>query len=256
MSLVSIITPVYNAEKYVSKCIDSVIGQTYSNWEHILVDDCSSDDSTRIINEFALKDNRVKLFRQDHNGGAGLARNRAIQESSGRFIAFLDCDDYWHHLKLEKQVNFMINNNYSFTYTDYYIIHKEEKQPKYRIKAPAKVNYNKMLDNDYIGCLTAIYDAKSLGKNYMPKIRKRQDWVLWLNILKKVDYAYCFQEPLAYYRVGDDSLSKNKFKLLKHNFNVYYRELKFTFLKSIIMMVNFLVHYFIYKAISKKKVKI
>ncbi len=253
MTKVSIITPSYNSSKYVEECINSVINQTFSDWEHILIDDCSKDGSVEIIKKYVKEDHRFKLIQLDKNSGAGIARNRGIELSSGRFVAFLDCDDYWHSQKLEKQIEFMINNNYAFTYTDYYIINKNEKNPQYQIKAPEKVNYKKMLNNDYIGCLTAIYDTNFLGKNYMPDIRKRQDWVLWINILEKVDYAYCFQEPLAYYRIGDESLSKNKLKLLKHNFNVYHKELKISFLVSALMMINFLFHYFKYKKTSKIK---
>lgn len=250
--LVSIITPVYNANKHLKECINSVINQTYQNWEHILVDDCSTDNSVSIIENFIVKDNRIQLLKQEHNSGAGFSRNKAIKEAKGRFIAFLDSDDYWHEEKLNKQIKFMITNNYSFTFTNYYVVYKQEKPPKYIVKAPEKVNYKKILKNDYIGCLTVIYDSKSTGKIYMPEIRKRQDWVLKINILRKVDYGYSIDEALAFYRIGEASLSKNKYKLLKHNFNVYYRELKMSFLRSVWMMIIFLIHYFHYKKTSKR----
>ena len=248
---VSIITPVYNSENYLRECIDSVLSQTYKDFEHILVDDCSNDNSATIITDYALKDNRIKYIKLKKNSGAGVARNKAIERATGRYIAFLDSDDFWESCKLEKQLNFMRSNNYQFVYSQYYVI--KENVPHYIVQSPSRVDFSKMLKNDYIGCLTAIYDVQEIGKIFMPDIRKRQDWVLWLRILKKVDYAYGLQEPLAYYRTGNSSLSNGKIGLLKHNFNVYHKELNMTYFKSIFMMIQFLCYYFSYKVISKKK---
>lgn len=250
--MVSIITPVYNSEQFIAQNISSVLAQTYTDWEHILVDDCSTDESKNIILSFQKNDSRIKFFQFDRNSGAGKARNKAIEMAQGQYIAFLDSDDYWHPRKLEKQITFMANNNYSFTYCHYYVV--IENDIKYEIQSPIKVNFRKMLNNDYIGCLTAVYDVKMLGKNYMPSIRKRQDWALWLKILKKTQYAYCYPQALAYYRVGNNSLSTNKFRLIKYNFNIYYKELNYSWIKSILFMINFLIHYFYYKLTSRKLV--
>ncbi|UBZ15863.1 glycosyltransferase [Flagellimonas marinaquae] len=252
--MVSIVTPVFNSQKYISECISSVLDQTYKNWEHILVDDCSTDNSAHIIKGFAEKDNRIIYVKLSKNSGAGVARNKAIELAKGNYIAFLDSDDLWTPFKLEKQISFMKTNKHAFSYSDYYVINENFKTPLYLVKAPKKVDFKKMRRNDYIGCLTAIYDVSYFGKKYMPIIRKRQDWVLWLNLLKETDYAYCLNEPLAFYRIGNQSLSSSKFKLLKHNFNVYYIELGYSFVKSIYHIVVFLTFYFHYKLTSKKKI--
>ncbi|WP_405208877.1 glycosyltransferase family 2 protein [Aquimarina sp. LLG6339-5] len=252
-NLVSIITPVYNAEKYIQDCIKSVINQTFDNWEHILIDDCSDDNSIHIIKKFCDLDSRIKLFVQDSNSGAGLARNRGIKEAKGRYISFLDADDYWHKDKLNKQLSFMIDNNHVLTYTSYYVFEKYS-IPIYYREVPIKTSYKKILQNCYIFCSTAMYDTNVLGKAYFPDIRKRQDWVLWIRILEKIKNSYGINEPLVYYRIGNkNSLSKNKFGLLKHNYNVFKRELNKSHLKSILMMLSFLGHYFWYKTFSKQK---
>ncbi|MEC7265700.1 MAG: glycosyltransferase family 2 protein [Bacteroidota bacterium] len=252
--MVSIVTPVFNSQKYISECINSVINQTYANWEHILVDDCSSDQSEAIIKSYQEKDPRIKYFKLKKNSGAGVARNKAIELAEGKYVAFLDSDDIWAQDKLEKQIDFMVKHNIPFSYTDYFVIKDNAKLPLYLVSAPSKVNYGKMLRNDYIGCLTAIYDISYFGKTYMSKIRKRQDWVLWLQLLKKVDFAYCLKMPLAYYRIGNQSLSKNKFKLVSHNFNVYRKELNYSFFVSCCLMGIFFMAYFYYKLTSKKSV--
>ncbi len=251
-TIVSIITPVYNSERFLKKCMDSVLTQTYLSWEHILIDDCSTDESPIIIKKYQKKDSRIKYVRLKENSGAGIARNRGIEMAKGRYIAFLDSDDFWALDKLEKQINFMRNMNYCFVYSQYYVV-KADGKPVYKIESPEKVSYIRMIKNNYIGCLTVVYDTNVLGKIFMPLIRKRQDWVLWIKLLKKTKYAYGFQEPLAFYRIGNASLSNSKIKLLKHNFDVYYVELNMSFLKSTIMMGNFLLHYFYYKIISKKQ---
>lgn len=252
-NLVSIITPVHNSEMFLEECIRSVLSQTYKNWELILIDDCSTDNSIHIINQYKTNA-KIKLIKQSENTGAGIARNKGIQAAKGDYISFLDADDYWLKDKLEKQINFMKAHKYSFSYSQYYEINESHRSKKI-VLSPPRVDYQKMLDNDYIGCLTAIYDCRKLGKMYMPPIRKRQDWILWISILKKIDYAHGLQEPLAYYRVGNSSLSNNKIKLLKYNFNVFHKELSMPFFKSIFMMINFLAHYFYFKLTSIKTIK-
>lgn len=252
---VSIITPSFNSEHYITDTIESVINQTFQNWEMIIVDDCSNDNSVAIIEEYCLKDSRIKLFRLDENLGSGKVRNICIEKASGRYLAFLDSDDYWAVDKLEKQISFMKANNFVFTYTQYFEFQSTTGQVKTLIKCPDKVTYSMILrDGGYLGCLTVVYDTNFFGKRKMPEIRKRQDWALWIKMLKEIDCAHGILEPLAYYRTGNTSLSKNKIKLVKHNFMVYRKELGMSFFESFYRMSIFLINYFLFKPGYKIKV--
>ena len=230
--MVSIITPVYNSEAYLSDCINSVLNQNYPDWEHILVDDCSTDGSSRIIEKYASQDNRIIYYKLLTNSGPGIARNKAIEMAKGRYIAFLDCDDIWFPQKLEKQVDYMQKNDYRFTFTSY--VHMDE-SGRYRDKtiiAPKEVSYKRALFKNPIGCLTAMYDSEFYGKQYMPEIRKRQDYALWLKLLKR-SKAYGIQECLAAYRLQKKSVSSNKFSLIKYEWFIYRKEEKLSFFKSV-----------------------
>ena len=165
MCLVSIITPIYNSEKYVDSCINSVLKQTYSCWEHILIDDCSSDNSNTLIKSFQFKDSRIRYYRLHENSGAGIARNKGIELAQGNYIAFLDSDDQWYPEKLEKQLNFMQNNNYHFTFTDYDIVDEEGQKLSKYIKCKSRVTYSSALLKNPIGCLTVIYDVCFFWEN-------------------------------------------------------------------------------------------
>lgn len=219
-NLVSIITPLYNSREFISETIDSVLKQSYDNWEMIIVDDCSTDDGVEIVKEYKKHDQRIKLIKLDKNSGAAVARNTAIKNAKGRYIAFLDSDDLWHSEKLERQIQYIQENNYAFTYTNYQKMNESGDLLEEIIESPSKLNYKKALYTNYVGCLTAIYDTEKLGKVYMPEIRKRQDYGLWLKILKKVD-GHGLSENLAYYRVRDNSVSSNKLDLLKYNWKLY-----------------------------------
>lgn len=220
MSLVSIITPVYNSEKYISGNIRSVQAQSYTNWEHILVDDCSSDSSESIIKSFQAKDPRIKYHHLEKNSGAGIARNKAIDLAKGKYIAFLDSDDMWYPNKLERQLNFMQKNNYHFTFTDYEMVDENGQKLSKYVNCKPIVTYNSALYKNPIGCLTVIYDVDFFGKQYMPSIRKRQDYALWLNLLKKTK-GYGLNRCLASYRTGNASISANKLDLLKYEWKIY-----------------------------------
>jgi len=230
--LVSIITANYNAQKFIANTIKSVLAQTYQNWEMIIVDDCSRDDSISIIKEYMKLDERIKLIELKQNFGAAIARNRAIEIANGRFIAFLDSDDLWKSDKLEKQINFMLENKYSFTYTNYNLIDEDSIEYGKTFEAPKYVSYNNLLKTCSIGCLTAIYDTQYLGKVYMPVISKRQDYALWLKILKKIDKAYCLEEPLAMYRTRSNSISSNKLKASIYQWKIYREIEQLSMLKS------------------------
>lgn len=228
--LVSVIMPAYNAEKYIKQSIASVISQSYSNWELLITDDRSTDETQRIVEKYGSKDPRIKLFISAKNGGAGVARNNSIKQANGRFIAFLDADDQWLPDKLTKQIDFMLSNNYSLTYTAYQKL--EGEIPKGVIIPPSSTTYKKLLNGNVIGCLTAMYDTKVLGKHYMPLIRKRQDMGLWLSILQKVTYAYSLPDVLALYRV-DSGMTQNKFKILKWQWLFYREVVKLNFFRAI-----------------------
>jgi glycosyltransferase involved in cell wall biosynthesis len=252
--MVSIITPVYNCEEFLEECIQSVLNQTLKDWELILVDDCSTDSSSIIINKYVALDSRIKLYSLNKNVGAGIARNKGIEISRERFIAFLDSDDYWHRNKLKLQIEYMIQENIDFSYTNFFELDKEDKVSKI-ILTPKSVNSFSLLFNNYIKTLTAIYDTKRIGKTYMPNYRKRQDWGLWFNLLYKTNKAYRFTEPLAYYRTSNTSLSKNKLKLVKENFNFYRFFLQKNILESLIMIILFFVVHFTFKMFFLKKIR-
>lgn len=251
MELVSIIMPSYNSSKYISQSIESVIAQNYTNWELLITDDCSSDNTREIVKSYIEKDNRIKLFCLEQNSGAGVARNNSIKEAKGRFIAFLDSDDRWKPNKLEVQIRFMLDNGYELTYSSYDVCNQSGNIIS-KVTCLERLTYKMLLRDDGIGCLTAIYDTKNIGKIYMPKIRKRQDWGLWLEIIKKTKYAYGIRNKyLAIYRLNN-GLSSNKFKLLKFNFAVYNKLEGFNKLTSFFLLSLYFLPYYFYKKIKQK----
>src|SRR5690554_1291639 len=206
MSLVSIITPSYNSSPFISNTLKSVASQSFDNWEMIIVDDYSSDNSAEVIQQYASQDPRIKFIQLEKNSGAAVARNTAIEAAQGRFIAFLDSDDQWLPHKLETQLAFMQKQNVAFSYAAYEKMN-EEGAVIGSVGVPDKVAYRDLLKVCSIGCLTAMYDTQQLGKIYMPLIRKRQDLGLWLRILKQIPFAYGIQGPLGRYQVRSDSIS-------------------------------------------------
>lgn len=240
--LVSIITPTYNSVNYIEETIHSIANQTYSKWELLITDDCSTDGTWNLLKQYATKDDRIKIFRLEKNSGPGIARNNSIKNARGRFIAFCDSDDQWKTDKLEKQVKFMLEKDIGLSYSNYIVIDEIGNRIG-EVKSPNKVTYDTMLKNDYMGCLTAMYDTEKVGKMYMPEIRKRQDWALWLAILKKIPYALCLQENLAIYRKHNDSISSNKFSLIKYTWKIYHDIEKFSIPKSTFLSIRFLFYY-------------
>jgi len=231
-NLVSIITPNYNSEKFISETIDSVIAQTYQNWEMIIIDDVSTDNSIDIIHKYIKNDTRIQLIRLSNNSGAAVARNKGIEKAKGKFIAFVDSDDLWSPFKLETQLKLMLKNNIAFSYSPYKLIDEDGKSLN-KIKIPlAKIDYKELLKENQIGCLTAMYDQEILGKCYMPLIRKRQDYGLWLSILKKVQYGYSVTENLEIYRIRKNSISSNKVDLLKYNYELFHIHEELSYITS------------------------
>ena len=232
MSLVSIITPLYNCSDFLEQTIKSVLSQTYQDWEMIMVDDCSRDNSLGIAQRYAVRDARIKVLQLAKNSGAAAARNAAIEISKGRFIAFLDSDDLWGFDKLERQIQYMLINDVDFSYTAYEKI--DENGNAFSVMGvPQIVSYVDLLKTNCIGCLTVIYDTKILGKVYMPINTKREDYATWLAILKKIDYAYGMNEVLAQYRVYDSQASSKKAKMAKENWRLYRDVEKLGLLKSV-----------------------
>lgn len=242
MNLVSIITPTYNSEIYIQECISSIISQSYQHWELLITDDASSDDTIKSIQTFAARDSRIKLFRLEHNSGAAVARNHSIKHAKGRFIAFCDSDDLWKPTKLEKQIAFMIREDSAFSYTSYDCIN-EDGTSLSGIDCTSVLTYKDLLKNNYIGCLTAIYDVEKLGKRYMPLLRKRQDWALWLQLLKECDEAKGLQERLADYRERSSSISSNKMEMLKYNWLIYHRIEGFGKIRATFQLFLFMIYY-------------
>lgn len=230
--LVSIIMPVYNSSKNLNRAIDSVIKQTYQNWELLITDDCSTDNSVEIAKLAAEKDHRIKVFSLNKNSGAAVARNNSISKAGGDFIAFLDSDDLWIPEKLQIQINFMIENKYPFTCAGYNVLSGSKIISTYI--PPEKYTYKEMLFNNCVGTLTAVYNCKELGKIYMPEIRKRQDYALWLKIMrtKSID-LHSAGIVLGSYRHVAGSISSNKVKLLKYQYIVFRKCENFSVFKSV-----------------------
>ncbi|KZN15063.1 glycosyltransferase family 2 protein [Marinomonas sp. TW1] len=217
---VSIITPSYNSSEFISSTIRSVISQSHHDWEMIIVDDCSSDSSVKLIQSFVEHDSRIKLIQLSKNSGAAVARNKGIEVAQGRYIAFLDSDDLWLSNKLEIQLSFMQSNDYPFCFSAYDKIDENSKVIGC-VGVPDKVNYYDLLKMCSIGCLTSIYDTKYFGKVYMPTIRKRQDLGLWLRLLKYTDCAHGLNVTLAQYRVRKGSISANKINAAMFTWRLY-----------------------------------
>lgn len=209
--LVSIIMPSWNTERFIAETIQSVIDQTYKNWEMIIVDDCSKDNTDAVVASF--KDNRIKYLHNEKNLGAALTRNKAMREAQGEWIAFLDSDDLWTSEKLEHQINFMKKNGYSLSFTEYEKIDEESKPLNIYVSGPEKVNKHKIYNYDYIGQLTMMYSAKEFGLIQIKDIKKNNDYAIRLQLYRKSGTcAYLLKENLAKYRVRKVSISHDKFR--------------------------------------------
>lgn len=217
---VSIIIPAYNVEKYIDETLKSVETQTYTNWECIISDDASTDRTAEIVLQYTAKDARFKYICMDCNKGAAHARNAAIEKAEGEYLAFLDADDIWDRRKLEKQIACMESHGYAFTCTDYGKIDQNGNVQKRVVKAEAEYDYKKMLKK-CPGNSTIIYDCGRLGKIYGEDIRRRNDFAMWLKVIKKAGYAYGVEGVYTYHRERENSISIKKTKLLKYQWKVY-----------------------------------
>ena len=231
--LVSVVMPTHNGDRFLEDSIRSILAQTYANLELVITDDCSDNIATlEILRRFQEQDTRVDVVYLKENKGPGYARNKSIERARGRYIAFCDSDDRWFADKLERQLAFMREKGCALCCSSYIVCNERNENIGIRISS-VRITYKMMERDNKIGCLTAIYDIKKLGeKYYMPTLRKRQDWALFLIILQKCRIAYGMVEPLAYYRDRSHSVSSNKFSLVKYNVAVYHEILKFSWLKS------------------------
>jgi teichuronic acid biosynthesis glycosyltransferase TuaG len=222
--MVSIITPCFNVSCYLSETIRSVQSQTTQDWELLLVDDGSTDNTRQICEDASRIDPRIRAYGLGTNQGAGAARNYAISRARGRFIAFLDGDDLWYPHKLEAQLDVFQKMNVAITYASYDLIDQEGNDMSRRIVAPPTVRYSDLLKGCPIGCLTAVYDTRAVGKVYMPPLKKRQDWGLWLRILYAHDHAMGLSDSLAALRLRNESLSANKLQATYYTWRLLREE--------------------------------
>lgn len=253
--IVSIVMPAHNAGDFISKSISSVLDQNFQNWELLVIDDASGDNTIQIVEGFMAHDGRIKLHPLPTNQGAGFARNIGIKASKGDYISFLDADDLWLPQKLETQLQFMEENKVEVCFASYELIDEEGSSKKEKIEALENLPFKKLLKANYIGNLTGIYNARNLGKVYCPLIRKRQDWGLWLLAVKKAGAAKGIKEPLAQYRIRKQSISGNKWEMLGYNYKVYRKVLKFSTVKSSFYMMLFLLEHFLVKSRQRTRLE-
>lgn len=218
--LVSIIMPSYNTGKYIRETIESVLAQSYENWELIIVDDCSTDNTDEVVNQY-LADERIRYIKNDTNSGAAISRNSALNEAKGKWIAFLDSDDLWEPTKLEKQVAFMVDNDYHFSYTNYIEIDEKSLPNGKYVTGPKWITKHGMYNYCWMGCLTVMYDAETIGLIQVEDIKKNNDYAMWLKVCKRAN-CYLLDEVLARYRKRSGSISNHGYiKLIKWHYILY-----------------------------------
>lgn len=250
--LVSIIMPSYNTGLFIKDSIESVLAQSYMNWELIIVDDCSTDNTDEVVSQY-LYDGRIKYLRNEKNSGAAVSRNYALREAKGKWIAFLDSDDLWLPEKLEKQIAFMQKNGYAFSYTDYMIQLNGEWLP-YIYTGPRVVTRRKMYDYCYFSTITVMYDRDVIGLIQIESLRKNNDYAMWLQAIEKSN-CYRFPECLSYYIKHEGSISSgSKLRLIKWHYILYKKGLHKNGFLSVVLTARNLFYGVIKKIIYKKKI--
>lgn len=245
--LVSVITPSYNSSSFITETIKSVQDQTYFNWEMIIVDDQSKDDSVSVIKSYVENDSRIRLIPLSKNAGAARARNIAIKEAHGDYIAFLDSDDLWLPTKLEEQVTFMQKGNLAFSFTSYSLMDEEGKPLDVEVEAPKAVDYKYLVGNTTIGCLTVMLDRLQIKHIEMPDIQP-EDTALWLLLLRQGYKAHGLPKVLSRYRIVSSSTSRNKFKAAYRYWKLLRNQEKLNFIKA-----NFYFSKYAYNAYNKNR---
>ena len=235
--LVSIIMPSYNTGRFIKETIESVLAQSYPHWELIIVDDKSTDNTDDAVSEY-LGDARIHYLKNEVNSGAAVSRNRALREAKGKWIAFLDSDDLWEPEKLEKQIRFMKDNGYHFSYTNYIEIDEESKPNGKSVTGPKKITKHGMYNYCWMGCLTVMYDAETVGLVQIEDIKKNNDYAMWLKACKKAN-CYLLDEMLARYRKRGGSISNHGYrKLIKWHYKLYREAEKKNPVSSLVLTVR------------------
>jgi teichuronic acid biosynthesis glycosyltransferase TuaG len=241
----SIIMPMFDSGKTIVGSVNSVRSQTETDWELIIIDDCSTDSSVDIVREIQTVDQRIKLLKTNVNSGPGVARNLGLNEANGNYICFLDSDDEWLPSKLETQKKYMIENDVAFCSTEFFVRSKNDKQV--RKSLPSTVSYKDLLKENVIGCLTVCYDVSKVGKRIMPVLRKRQDYALWLQILRDGWECHIINQPLAIYNIRKGSVSSKPLS------NIYFQ---FSMFRTILMMPRRAALYYVIVNIVFKIIRI
>ena len=240
--LVSVIMPCYNMERFISETIASVQRQTYPHWELLIVDDASTDRTADMVKNLQNQDERIRFFVKPQHSGIADTRNQCLKMAQGRFLAFLDSDDLWHHEKLEKQLHFMIRRNIGFSYSSYDCIDETGKTLEKTVKAAGNLDHDAYTHNTIIGCSTVMIDKSIVGAVVVPNFRTSEDTATWLNILKKGFLAYAIDEPLTSYRVRQHSASSNKLKAASDLWRVYRKQEKLSLFKALGCFISYAFH--------------
>ena len=232
--------PLHNDERYLHDSVQSVLSQSYTNWELLIVDDCSTDDSPQIVDDYCKKDSRIRCFKTETpSGSPTLPRNIGIQNAKGRYIAFLDSDDQWLPSKLENQVSlFNGNDDAIMVFSNYKKMNEDGEIHRLSVIAPSATDYYGLLKGNIMGCLSIMYDTKKVGKNYFPKCG-HEDYALWLSILKKGGKAYNTNTVEALYRVKGNSVSSNKLIAMGWQWHIYREIENIGLVKSSFYFVNY-----------------
>lgn len=219
--LVSIITPSWNCGRFVEETLQSILAQTYTHWELLFQDDCSTDNTQQIVLAYAEKDARIKYACNPQNSGAAITRNNALKRAKGKWIAFLDSDDLWLPNKLEEQLKFMVDNNYAFSYTNYSEINEQSHELGKIITGPKHITKYGMYAYCWPGCLTVMYNQEIVGNIQIKHIEKNNDYALWLKVIQHAD-CYLLNKTLAHYRKRIGSISNHSYvQLIKWHYRLF-----------------------------------
>lgn len=243
MPTVSIITPCYNSSEYIEETIKCVLNQTFTDWEWLITDDCSSDNTVEIIKQY--QDPRFIVQVLDKNSGAGAARNKSLEKATGPFITFLDADDIWEPNFLKEMVDFMQNNQYELAYSNYARCNEKMIPQIEDFKADKIVTFNNLLKTCRLSLLSSMYDSKRVGKEFFPIGSKREDHVMWLNLLKKIPKGYPLPKTMAKYRMRENSVSRKKTNIIKDQYLVYKDFMGFSTLKSLYYTAHWAINGFL-----------
>ena len=245
--LVSIITPSFNSEKYIKDAILSVINQTYQNWELIIIDDCSTDNSLSIVKSFSRNDSRINYYKNKTNSGAAVSRNLGLEKSLGRFVSFIDSDDIWFPEKLDLQINFMLDNDYIISFTSYGLIDNQGNFLNKIIRSVKEIDYKGYMKNTVIGMSTSMIDTSKTDSFKFINIRTRQDTYLWITLLKRGLKAHGINSVLANYRVRNESISSNKLQAAKRVWFLYYSLENLGYFRSL-----YFFSFYLFNAVKKR----